>query len=62
MGKSIVIGYMGGFILAMIFNTDRIDQRGGKLNNGWIIWGAIFSLSILIGIVLSLMSKKKVDK
>ena len=25
-----VIGYMGGFILAMIFNTDGVDPGGGR--------------------------------
>ena len=53
-----VIGYMGGFILAMIFNTDGVDPGGGKTNNGWIIWGAIFSFSILIGFFLSFITKK----
>jgi len=32
-----VIGYMGGFILAMTFNTDGIDPGGGRTNNAWII-------------------------
>ena len=54
-----VIGYIGGFILAMIFNTDGVDPGGGRTNNGWIIWGAIFSFSILIGLFLSLITKKE---
>ena len=54
-----VIGYIGGFILAMIFNTDGVDPGGGRTNNGWIIWGAIFSFSILIGCVLSFITPKK---
>ena len=28
-----VAGHMGGFILAMIFNTDGLDQGGGGTNN-----------------------------
>jgi len=52
-----VIGYMGGFILAMIFNTDDVDPGGGSTNNAWIIWGVAFILSILIGIILSFISK-----
>lgn len=54
-----VIGYMGGFILAMIFNTDGIDLGGEKTNNAWIIWGTIFGFSILIGFILDLISKQK---
>ena len=52
-----VIGYMGGFILAMIFNTDGVDPGGGSTNNAWIILGVVFILSILIGIILSFISK-----
>jgi hypothetical protein len=59
---AIVIGYMGGFIIAMIFNTDDIGPHGGRINNAWIIWGAIFLLSILIGFVLSLITKKLMKK
>lgn len=52
-----VIGYMVGFILAMIFNTDGIDQGGGRTNNAWIIWGAMYSVSILIGIILTMFRR-----
>lgn len=52
-----VIGYMGGFILAMTLNTDGIDPGGGRTNNAWIIWGIIFSLSILIGFILTFIKK-----
>ena len=34
-----VAGYMGGFVLAMIFNTDGVDPGGGTTNNAWAIWG-----------------------
>ena len=47
-----VAGYMGGFILAMIFNTDGIDQGGGGTNNAWIIWGCVFILSVIVGLLL----------
>ena len=54
-----VIGYMGGFILAMIFNTDGVDPGGGSTNNAWIIWGTIFVFLVLIGIILSFIYKLK---
>ncbi len=53
-----IVGYMGGFVLAMIFNTDGIDQGGGGTNNAWKIWGIIFILSIVIGIILSFIGKQ----
>ncbi|MEW9093792.1 MAG: hypothetical protein AB2417_01815 [Clostridiaceae bacterium] len=54
-----IVGYMDGFILAMIFNTDGVDQGGGKTNNAWIIWGTVFIFLILIGIVWSFISKQR---
>lgn len=47
-----VAGYMGGFILAMIFNTDGLDQGGGGTNNAWIIWGCVFILSVIVGLFM----------
>jgi len=46
-----ITGYLGGFILAMIFNTDGVDPGGGGTNNAWIIWGTFFGLSILTGFI-----------
>lgn len=54
-----IVGYMGGFILAMIFNTDGVDPGGGRVNNAWIIWGTVFIFSILIGIILGFISKQR---
>lgn len=52
-----VVGYMGGFILAMIFNTDGIDQGGARTNNGWIIWGCAFILSVIGGLFIEKESR-----
>jgi len=52
-----IVGYIGGFVLAMLFNTDGIDQGGGRTNNGWIIWGIVFIVSILVGIILEFTGK-----
>ncbi len=46
-----VLGYMAGFVLAMMFNTDGLDPGGGRTNNAWIIWGAVFICFVLIGII-----------
>ena len=52
-----IVGYIGGFILGMLFNTDGIDQGGGRINNGWIIWGIAFIVSILASIILEFIGK-----
>ncbi|MPW27073.1 hypothetical protein GC105_14925 [Alkalibaculum sp. M08DMB] len=57
-----VIGYIGGFVLAMIFNTDGVDQGGGATNNAWKIWGTIFICSILISIILGYIFKQRHKK
>ncbi len=44
------IGYLGGFLLALIFNTDGVDPGGGSTNNFYIIWIVCFLLSVLAGI------------
>lgn len=54
-----VVGYMGGFILAMIFNTDGVDPGGGRTNNAWIIWGTVFIFLIVTGIILDFISKQR---
>lgn len=49
---STVLGYMGGFVLAMIFHSSSIDQGGGRTDNAWLIWGCIFILSIIAGLFM----------
>lgn len=52
-----VTGYMGGFVLSMIFNTDGTDPGGGRTNNAWIIWGGVLLLLIMVGITFSIIYK-----
>lgn len=47
-----VVGYMGGFVLAMLFHTHDVDRGGGGTNNAWIIWGCIFILSVIVGLFM----------
>lgn len=54
-----VVGYIGGFVLAMILNTDDVDQGGGGTNNAWKIWGTVFICSILISIIWGYFSKQR---
>lgn len=59
LGLASVAGYLIGFILAMLFNTDSLDPGGGALNNAWIIWGAVFLISMLLGFTLDVISMRK---
>ncbi|NLK43134.1 MAG: hypothetical protein GX300_01925 [Tissierellia bacterium] len=47
-----ISGYLAGFILGMVLNTDGIDPGGGRTNNAWIIWGSVFIISVVIGFLL----------
>ncbi|NLY77984.1 MAG: hypothetical protein GX080_07890 [Tissierellia bacterium] len=61
-----LIGYIGGFVLAMIFNTDGVDPGGGATNNAWKIWGCIFILSIIAGLFIEIkpfgLTKNRAEK
>ncbi|MBU5313750.1 hypothetical protein KQI38_17130 [Tissierella carlieri] len=57
-----VVGYVGGFILAMIFKTYGVDQGGGTTNNNWIIWGTVFIISILIAFIIDFILKQAYKK
>ena len=52
------IGYIMGFVLGMLFNTDSLDPGGGILNNAWIIWTTSFLMLIIIGVVLEVVTKR----
>lgn len=57
-----VLGYMGGFILAMIFNRDGLDPGGGRTNNAWIIWVIVLFVCLLIGLISEVFLKRKAHK
>ena len=51
------IGYIVGFVLAMMFNADGVDQGGGRTNNAWGIWIVSFVIILLIGIMWELVGR-----
>lgn len=53
----VIVGYLGGFILAMIFRQEGFDAGGGATSNGWIIWTVFFLFSIALAILWSLKEK-----
>lgn len=60
-----VFGYLFGFIIAMIFNSDTYDQGGGILNNSWIIWIIVFFFSVVIGwfieVITTIKNSRKLE-
>jgi len=54
-----IIGYMGGFVLGMLFNTDGVDQSGARTNNAWWIWTVSFAVIILAGVIWEIVSKRR---
>ena len=47
-----VVGYSGGYLIGLIFNSDGVDPGGGTTNNFWLIWTAVVIVSIIAGPVI----------
>ena len=41
------LGYIVGFWAGVVFQTDGVDPGGGRTNNLWIFWVAVFACAIL---------------
>lgn len=54
-----ILGYVGGFLIAFIFNSDGIDAGGGRTNNLWIIWTVTMLTCIIIGIAVEVIIHQK---
>ena len=54
-----VLAYIGGFVLAMLLNSDGVDPGGGRTNNGWIIWTLVYIIILLGGIVIDFVMHKR---
>jgi hypothetical protein len=54
---STVGGYIGGFALAMLFNTDGVDPGGARTNNWWIIWTVSFVILFLAGVIWEVIGR-----
>jgi hypothetical protein len=50
-------GYIIGFILAWLFNTDSYNEYDTLANNGWMIWMWSFLIIIFVGIIWTIISK-----
>lgn len=54
-----ILGYVGGFLIAFIFNSNGIDAGGGRTNNLWIIWTVTMLICIIIGIAIEVIIHQK---
>ena len=52
-----VAGYIGGFVLGMLFNNYGVDQGGGRTSNAWKIWTVSFIVIMIAGILWQLLDK-----
>ena len=53
-----VVGYGGGFVLAVLFNTNTFDPNLGiYVNNAWIIWTVSYIICIALSILWEIASK-----
>lgn len=51
---TVAAGYMGGFIIAMIFNSSGSD---GETGNAWLIWAVVYFAAIAAGVVWELVGR-----
>lgn len=47
----ISLGYIVGFVVGVMFQTDGMDAGGAKTNSLWMIWALVFVCLIVIGMV-----------
>ena len=52
-------GYIFGFVLGVVFNTDGLDPGGGRTNNFWIIWTLGMLFCIVAGLAADIALKLK---
>ena len=53
----VMVGYILGFWLGVLFHTEGTDPGGGKTDNLWIIWTVVFLGCILAGILCEIWMK-----
>lgn len=58
MSIAAAFGYIIGFGLGAVFNTDGLDPGGGTTNDLWIIWAAAYLVCVLIGLVVDVVKKR----
>lgn len=55
--KNALAGYVLGFAAARFFAGDGVDPGGGATSNAWLIWGGVFALLCLRGIIATVLAR-----
>ncbi len=56
------IGFTVGFLAGLIFGPNPEGAAMGMGDYGWAIWGVIFFVSVIVGIVLEILKKRGLFK
>ncbi len=48
-------GYIAGFVLGVLFNTDGFDPGGGRTNNFWVLWVVGLLACMVIGLAVDVV-------
>ncbi len=48
-------GYITGFVLGVLFNTDGFDPGGGRTNNFWVLWLGGLLACMVIGLAVDVI-------
>lgn len=49
------LSYIGGFVVGVIFQTNAVDEGGGRTNNLWIIWTVVYICFVFLAIINELI-------
>ena len=56
---SVPIGYASGFFSGILFHSYGTDPGGGRTDDLWLIWGAVYLVCILAGIALEILYRRR---
>ena len=54
-------GYLAGFVVGLAFRTNGFDPGGGRTDNMWLIWLAVWLGVTLIGVTAEIFLGRKGD-
>ena len=57
-----LVGFAAGLLAGMLFGPNPEGAAYGNSHYGWAIWGAVYLLSVVVGILFELFMKKKDKK
>ncbi len=59
MSVTTAFGYIVGFIIGAVFNTNGVDPGGGGTNNFWSLWALTIMICIFAGFVIDVAIRVK---